>query len=257
MKKVLTLSILALSFATMQAQKSYKQAMASSSQSSEYKPSKGTVTTEVGFNGGIISGFELKNTTTVAQPALKFRYFLKDNLALRLGFSATRDVTKSTPNITVTNTPGPSPAPSTTSVTSFGSSTFFGINLGAEKHFEGSERLSTYVGADLLIGSTRNFQEVTASPSGDFQSAKNVNTGGKEANFSIGLGLVTGADYYIAKKLYLGVELGLAMVSKKKKDTVETTKAGPNTVETTISDSDSDFKLNTQLNGGIRIGYQF
>lgn len=232
-----------------------------SANAQDYKPTKGTVTTEVSLgNGSSINNFELQQITEVTKPSLKFRYFLKDDVALRLGFSATREVKKSTPETTIDVTGVLAPASPPILTTSFSSQSFFGLNLGIEKHFKGSDRLSTYVGADILIGTSRNFTEVTNSANGNFISTKNENSGPpnpKEANVSFGLGLLTGADYYIAKKVYLGVEVGLAMVSKSKKDTIDTAVVGAITTVKTTKDADGNFNIDTKLNGGIRIGYQF
>lgn len=220
----------------------------------DYKPAKGTITTELSLVGGFFGDFGLRQTTEVAKPALKFRYFLKDDVALRLGFSASRKSSKNTVD-TTTETTGVASIPTASIPTNFNSESFFGINLGVEKHFKGSDRLSTYLGADLLIGSSRNFDENTNSSNGNSNSLKNDRT--KDANFSFGIGFLTGADYYIAKKVYIGAELGLSMVTKSKKDEVDTTVVGAITTIKTTTFGDGDFNIDTQLNGGIRLGYQF
>ena len=65
---------------------------------SDYKPSKGTVTTEVGLTGGLNNADFNLNTGV-----LKFRYFLKDDLGLRLGFATNSNKTEDVDNTDPTN----------------------------------------------------------------------------------------------------------------------------------------------------------
>ena len=198
---------------------------------SSYKPTKGTVTTEVGLTGGLNNANFNLNTG-----ALKFRYFLKDDLGLRLGLgvqnSNFEDVQGTSPN----------------QVTEIEKDNNLTLKFGAEKHFAGSERLSTYAGADLLIGFGKELEETTLE-NGDF-------TKGEQKFSGFGISLFTGADYYITKKVFLGVEAGLNIVSEKSKDFVNTTKIGNNTVTTTEPGAKAN-GIFTQVIGGVRIGYQF
>jgi hypothetical protein len=266
MKKLFTILALTTIVFVSNAQRSTKTTKTETESygttTSEYKPSKGSITTEVGLIGGLAnSGFNLNTSTSFGGgPTLKFRYFYKDDIAFRLGFSARRNVTNDEPSTTVVTSPVPTPVPAfTPSTTVFTSDTFFGINLGVEKHFKGSDRLSTFAGADLLIGSNRSFKETvnnTTATSNNVTTDKNLN-----GNTYFGLALFTGADYYIAKKVYLGVELGIALRRFSDKDyirTVVTTSGSTvNSTETTTANGGSDFDLTTTLLGGVRIGYQF
>jgi hypothetical protein len=265
MKKLITILALSLVVSSTYAQKTKStkveketSKMSDDETSSEYKPSKGSLTTEVGFLGATSGAInELNNSSNFSgKPILRFRYFHKDDLAIRLGLSTIRNSNENTPKTDVSVSPGPSPAPSPNSVTTFSSTSSFDINLGAEKHFRGSDRLSTYAGADILFGFTGSTSKETLNPSGDFVEVKN-DTG----NNYFGLGLFTGADYYIAKKLYLGVELGLRLTTKNLRDRVETervTTGGTSTTTTiTTSDRGSDFELTPTIVSAIRLGYQF
>lgn len=230
--------------------------------SSEYKPSKGSVTTEVGLTGGLgNSGFNLNTgASVVGNPMLKFRYFYKNDIAFRLGFSANRTATDSKPTTTTTTSPVATPVPAfTPSSESIANSTFFAINLGVEKHFKGSDRLSTFAGADLLFANESSYSESTNNTAANSSTVivdKNNNGGGY-----LGLSLLTGADYYIAKKVYLGVELGLAFLRFKDKDriltTTNTVAGAVSTTEITTANDGSTFNLQTRLLSGVRIGYQF
>ena len=131
-----------------------------------YKPCEGTVTTEVSLTGGLnASKFEL-NTS-----GAKFRYFLKEDLALRLGLNV-----GNTKEETVSNA-DPANAITTTDKTSD-----FSVNLGVEKHFIGSERLSTYAGADLVIGSGTTNKDII-NQNGDYKKT----SGGVGSRFGVNL----------------------------------------------------------------------
>jgi hypothetical protein len=265
MKKLFTILALTTIVFVSNAQRSTKTAKVETESygttTSEYKPVKGSITTEVGLVGGLgNSGFNLNTSTSLGgSPTLKFRYFYKDNIAFRLGFSANRNASNTAPTSTTVNTPA-TPAPAfIPSSTTFNSSTFFGINLGVEKHFKGSDRLSTFAAADLLIGTRSSYSETvnntTATSSTTFTDKNN------NGDSYFGLGLLTGADYYIAKKVYLGVELGIALLRSSDKDRVRTTQTTTgstvNTSEVTDSVGGSNFAIATTLMGGVRIGYQF
>jgi hypothetical protein len=207
---------------------------------SDYKPTKGTVTTEVGLTGGLNNADFNLNTGV-----LKFRYFLKDDLGLRLGFATNSNKTEEVDNSDPTNVG---------TLTHKNSNTTF--NLGIEKHFAGSDRLSTYAGADLLIGFrgasteySENGYSYNVDGANEFTSGNYSNVAG---NF-FGVRLLTGADYYIAKKLFLGVEAGLNITSGKDKDIEISETGNPNV---TISGGKRS-TFSTSVIGGIRIGYQF
>ena len=225
MKKVLFSIIAVFTFSIINAQ--------SSMSGSEYKPTKGTVTTEVGLSGGLNNAnFNLNN--------LKFRYFLKENMGLRLGLGLQSETDEAINNANPANT-----------ITTTDKASRFQINLGIEKHFEGSDRLSTFVGADLVLSFANQSNDVIQQ-NGNFVK----NSGGGNAGNAFGVQLLTGADYYIAKKVYLGVEAGLSILSGTGKDAVTETRVGNVTTSTTAAGG-SSFDINTQVFGGVRIGYQF
>ena len=197
-----------------------------------YKPCEGTVATEVSLSGGLnTTDFQL-NTSGV-----KFRYFLKEDLALRLGLNV-----GNTKNELVT---GVDPNLLTTTV----KASDFAVTLGVEKHFVGSDRLSTYAGADLVIGSASTNTDAI-NQNGNYSKT----SGGAGTKF--GVRLLTGADYYIAKKVFLGVEAGISFLSGKDKDGVLETKTG-NVVVTTTTTGAKRFNIATAVFGGVRLGYQF
>lgn len=230
MKKVLLTAAAVFAFTFANAQES----------TSSYKPVKGTVTTEVGLTGGLNNAnFDL-NTGV-----LKFRYFLKDDLGLRLGFSTNSNKTESIDNSNPNNVE-----------TTINKRSNFTLNLGAEKHFAGTERLSTYVGADLLLnfrGAKTEYTENNYFYNVDGANVDNAGNFTNNAGTQFGLRLVTGADYYIAKKVFLGVEAGLNILTGKNKD-IEISETGQPNVNIAGGKNSG---ITTQVIGGVRIGYQF
>jgi hypothetical protein len=244
MKKIIsTVALLAITFT----------GFAQDDSSSEYKPKKGTITTEVGLVGGLNNAnFNLNEGTA------KFRYFFKDAIAFRLGLGiASQSTTNSNPQTAV---PPATPVPITTDVTKFSSKLF---SLGVEKHFKGSDRLSTYAGFDLLLGfvgssaesSTDNGTFANLSGATDIVSGRPVNRSGSE----FGVRITTGADYYIVKKVYLGVELGLSYISSSSDAVTSSIKSLPTgpVVDTNLFAKGKGSGTNTQIIGGVKIGYQF
>ncbi|CAN5488339.1 hypothetical protein BH11BAC2_BH11BAC2_01610 [soil metagenome] len=113
----------------------------------------------------------------------------------------------------------------------------FGIALGygIEKHQAGAERLSTYLGADALLG----FARIGAKE----DDAKNSQSG-----FGVGLRAFTGMDYYIVPKVYLGIELGWGIGFNA---------YGEVKIDGNGSDSkSSDFTLTPYILPSFRLGYR-
>lgn len=116
----------------------YAQALPDSTGAQVLKPQAGNVSTELNinpFNGSI----SLNNSFN----QLKFRFFTAPNFALRLGVNANQSSsTNENSNPYGTNSYVYEETRSTTT---------FGLNMGIEKHFAGTRRLSPYIGADLAI----------------------------------------------------------------------------------------------------------
>jgi hypothetical protein len=232
MKKVLLTAAAVMTFGLMSAQEETTSA---------YKPVKGTIATEVGLNGGLNNANFNLNSSSV-----KFRYFFKDDMALRLGLGINSNKTETINNTDPTNIG---------TLVNKNSSNL--VNIGVEKHFAGSERLSTYAGADLLIGFNGASGEYTETGySYVIDGAEIDPTSGDpvgNASTDFGFRLFTGADYYITKKVFLGVEAGLNFLSSSQKDIEITETASPNV---TIAGGKSG-GFSTNVIGGVRIGFQF
>ncbi|OYU96518.1 MAG: hypothetical protein CFE21_09030 [Bacteroidetes bacterium B1(2017)] len=212
------------------------------------KPSAGNKTAEVNLN--FQTGTSAINYTLPAE--LRLRYFMSDNAAVRVrfGLGSTTDKTSITNGTTQSDRTEKSG---------------FGLTLtpGYEMHFEGTDKLSPYVGAQLgiALGGKRNIEVTNAS-------VANPNVGDivKDSKFSqtdgsglgITLGLMMGADYYIADGVYLGGEFGLGLFSMNSigEGTTSRVVSGGTAVETkTLKSSSSQlFGVST---GGVRLGFVF
>lgn len=220
-------------------------------QAQDFKPVKGDITTEFGLTGGINNtNFQLNDGAGL----LRFRYFQKENLAFRLGFNV--GTQKETNKAYGTaGTPNADKEGSSTR-----NETQFLVNLGVEKHFTGTERLSPYVGADLLIGASSkktSFENATGSV------ASPVYTDGTSSEVKgpgttiFGLRGVIGADYYIAKRLYLGAEAGFGFAYAKDGKTTTTTTTAGNTNTVTQKSAGNNFGISPSIITGVRIGFAF
>lgn len=230
---------------------------AQESENSDFKPTKGSFATELNFNPfrGNLSFSNVLNQ-------IKGRYFLSPQLALRLGLNVnTLDSAQNYGNPYGTQA-------------SFSSddrkSTSFGLNIGVEKHFKGTKRLSPYIGADLFWGTKSAKQEMSNNASTTtikngwlevayYQSGTGYYTTSRivEAAYTrFGLTVVAGFDFYMAKNFFLGYEFNLGY-SKTDYKSPEVTITGQNTSIPNYYSNNSTGKFGTSLVNGIRIGYIF
>ncbi|MBU6158600.1 MAG: hypothetical protein KGP35_06165 [Bacteroidetes bacterium] len=155
---------------------------------------------------------------------VKVRKFKSDKLAER----ATLNL--SVGNASQKNQPGAAGL-ITTSQTAIG----LVASYGKEKHFVGAERLSTYIGWDAMIGV--------------YNISNNNGASISQTNFGVGGQVVSGIDYYVLPKVYLGLELnyGLGIVSR---GTTALPAPGGSV------GGGSNISLNPNLGGIFRLGYR-
>lgn len=217
-------------------------------QAQDFKPVAGDVTTEFGLTGGINNtDFKL---TDGAAGLLRFRYFNTEKVAYRLGFNVSTINDK-------TNAYGTG-ADASQKGTFTKKATNVLINLGIEKHFAGTDRLSPYVGGDILFGTGSRTETADNTTANGAAYAKNIFNEVKGPGYvSFGLRGVVGADYYIAKRMYLGVEAGLGLVYEKEgKTKIKSTVAGVTTT-TDYKSAGSTFNIKPSVITGVRIGFAF
>ena len=239
----------------------------------EFKPKAGDVTTDFSlFANGIFNTtpLSLHNGGNVPNGAsfsgetgyfkinpvgvLKGRYFFQDDLALRLALGLEMPSVKETTNDT-----------NVSREQKYRTSTLF-VGLGVEKHFAGTNRLSPYVGAELHLGSySTSYESHNTTIAGNRVEKKDLEI--KTApGFVFGGGLFLGADYYIAPKVFLGLEAGLNIDSRSlgKSTRIDTENTTINGVAQPTVRNDNSGKtkysgasLSTDLQVGFKIGFVF
>lgn len=205
----------------------------------DFKPAGGEKNIEVNFAPMGNAPISINN--------LRFRYFSSSDMAIRVGFAVTSSST-TTPDVKNQGTPNETELEDKSS--SFG----FSLNPGIEMHWEGTDRLSPYYGAELrfsTLSTTSTDQELDGV--GPTSSYESETTGGST---TFGLNLLLGADYYISKSLYLGTEVGFGFSSTSTADDEVTNATGPGTATVTTVNG-SSFNLGPNFNSSIRLGFLF
>jgi hypothetical protein len=211
------------------------------------KPTGGTVTAEVGLQGAI------SNMAIAPIGGARLRYFLGDNLAVRLGLN----LQSQSQTDRVFENPDGTGGVGEEKETFF----LFGFRPGVEYHFAGGEKLSTFAGAQLILDitsakTTRNNYGVGGGYAPNFTQTIDgrSNLGAKGTTF--GIGLYSGFDWYFTEKVYLGIEWGLNFLRTSYSDvTIKTSIAGITTETKQAGGRAGDLLINTV--GVLRLGYQF
>jgi hypothetical protein len=190
----------------------------------DFKPDAGDNTFEVNFNPF--------SATPVSLNFLKFRYFLSEDLAARAGLSL--GIRGGGDN----------------------SSFEYAVLPGIEKHFRGTDRLSPFIGAELII----------AGRSSSYSSTNNGTTrrisgawgdGSNRGFFNFGLNALIGCDYYFSKNIYMGIEAGYGfnLISTNEITTTIIPASGATVI--TTQQGGSAFNLGPNFNSAIRLGFAF
>lgn len=128
---------------------------------------------------------------------------------------------------------------------------------GFEKHLKGSNRMSPYWGAELIIG--KSFYEYNLSNSLNGQSYSqggNFNTKTQKA-FTIGANAVFGADYYVSKKLFIGAEVGYGFIHQGFGESLITIVNNGNQTDSKTVPMGKNQGLQLFANPGLRLGIAF
>jgi len=203
-----------------------------------------TLEGQIGYNA---------STLAFTAPSIRFRYFLTDNIAARVTLGMT--------NVSRTENAYEFADNTGANGTAEFKSTAINAAIGAEYHFAGTDRLSPYVGLDIMFGggNTSSDYENAAGPQGGvgYVADRTQTTEAKTSMF--GVNLVAGADYYFAENFYIGLELGLGWMSFTTKEGSNTVTTGTNptvTTETFTPESTDSFLGNNAI-GNLRLGWRF
>ncbi len=107
----------------------------------------------------------------------------------------------------------------------------FSIAPGIERHFVGTDRLSPYYGAEVILGfaTMRDAEEqLSLEDPADITIVETETTNG---SLTFGANAFAGVDYYFADNIYLGFEFGFGLAFTTNFDTTTST-SGREDVET-------------------------
>lgn len=192
------------------------------------KPELGDFSVEVNFNPFSSSPVNINY--------LRGRYFTSETSAVRIGFSLgfQNDNPNKDENFNTVE---------------------LNIRPGYEWHFAGTDRLSPYVGLELdyALKTSKYTNDNEGAFVSEVTGAWDEN--GTEQGYSrIGANFIIGADFYVAKRLYIGTEFGYGYQKINDKD-----------IKVTTDDPDSDLDIKggsaaqfgTNFNSSLRLGFVF
>jgi hypothetical protein len=193
----------------------------------------------------------------ISMAGIKYRHFSSANKAMRLGVfvgfnnktTITQDANSQTKALELKKKE---------------SSITIAVQPGIEKHLAGTERLSPYFGGYLDLNyTTSNKKDETdlVLNNGNHELGYEQTKGG---TLGAGVNAIAGFDYYVAKSLYVGTELGfgisVTMPGKKTTETVGLNDDQSGT-KTTSGDSKKDnvnqFQVGPNVVGQLRLGWLF
>ena len=149
---------------------------------------------------------------------LKYRNFLDDDKALRvrLSLDMDNDTYAYVQNGEITEVLGLPETinPQLNLMTNY---TMFGLGVGYEMHFGGTDNLSPYFGFEgtFASASTKHTKQLWGpndlDDEGQFSQYITWELINSQSVTALGLGLFLGADYYFNDAIYIGIETGLAL----------------------------------------------
>lgn len=193
---------------------------------------------QIGFNA---------STLDWSAPALRFRYFVSDNIAGRLTLGIANS--SSTDNF-FENEQDNSGASGTYEM----KSSSLNVGIGGEYHFDGTDRLSPYGGLDIMFGTGSMTTMGDMSDGATWIDQYSEESEAKTSMF--GVNLVAGTDYYFAENFYLGLELGLGFMSNTVKEGTSSTTIAGTTTENVSNEAKSSYFGNNFISQ-FRLGWRF
>ena len=185
--------------------------IAVNAQSDTLKPVKG----DWGFSlniSGIINNIVVENNKdSLGQYNIFARHYLKNDLALRIGFGVAYQKQNyfNEDSITVVSTGSRALQVKDSSISRFD----FKVSIGIEKHLGNTRRLDPYVGGDLgihRIGATKTDAKLDVTDvTGTYKEQIILQ---QDGGFAFGLAGIAGFNYFISRNLSLGAEFGYAFM---------------------------------------------
>lgn len=197
---------------------------------------------QLGFNA---------STLSFDAPSIRFRYFATENIAGRL----TLGIDNSSETINYFENEDVNGGGTGTEENKMGG---WNLGIGGEYHFAGTDRLSPYVGLDILLGGGSMTSEWTNTNGLSYDASHTRSVENKYSTF--GVNLVAGADYYFAENFYLGMELGLgfgAMTEKEGTDVDTQIIAGTTVITNNKTNEYKSSSFGNNVVGQFRLGWRF
>lgn len=192
--------------------------------------------------------YDATNGISWTAPNIRARYFVNENIAARVQLGMGSSNSKS---LVYENADGSGGTGSYNDAQSSMS-----IELGAEYHLMGTEKMSPYFMGGITIGSQSSSGSSENSDGASYVSGDSYEY--KYSGSSFGLGIGAGMDYYIADNMYIGLELGWGWSSYSDGGGSDSYTSGGTTVSFDTPSSGSNSGMGTgAANTAFRIGWRF
>ena len=204
------------------------------------KPATGDHSFTFGVSGISTIGVSTPNFTS----SLLFKHYLSDNMAARVGINFSSTSAKT--------------ADHGDSLTSTVKTSGWGLNLGAQHSFMGTDRLDPYIGADLQIGSEGGKTEAHDSYTSPGTVTDMKTEGG--STFSFGIVPCVGFTYYFTDWFGFGAEFGWGISMSSTGESTSTTtvaSGGTTTVTTSKSGTSKANEIGTSGSGMVTVTIGF
>jgi len=203
-----------------------------------------------------LEGLANLNTTngmSWTAPSLRLRYFVNENIAARIQYGFGGDgssvaTTPSTESYTYFENPDGTGATGTQEIKRGA----YNLQLGAEYHLKGTEKMSPYFALGINLGGGSYDETWTNSDGASYVSGLNATVAGGYSSFGVSLG--AGFDYYIAENLYVGLEMNLSRSNVSHDAGVVTVGGVVAGYEPAYTESYTNIGA---AHGSVRIGWRF
>ncbi len=186
---------------------------------------------------GAEAGLSLGNGFSLNGGNLNFNYTLSDEWMVRLGFGVIVDKTAS-------NDEDGNKAHNTQSS--------FNIKPGIIYSFSGTDRLEPYVGLELVFGLDSSCEYSNVKQDGATYEREN-----KTRNSHFGANAVTGFNFYVAKDLYVGAEVGLGFVVTPQSHKFGTDEEGKEYDSKDDKSKSHTTHISPNCTPSVRVGWKF
>lgn len=190
----------------------------------ELKPEVGDKAVEVNFRPF--------SSSPISISSLKFRIYNEDGKVFRIGAFLGGEIQKPSEDVSQT----------TVEVS---------IRPAFEKHFDGTERLSPYIGTEFEL--TYKYSSIKNNDLDNAIIGAWDEFGTEQGFLEVGANLIIGADFYVYKKLYLGTEFGFGVQLRELTDI----KLEVDGEEVNKVSRGGIFQFGPNYIGALRLGFTF